>query len=187
MFHNFGFEGSAILEMAEKEREELRHPYVGSEHLLLAILKQDTKLSNKLKTYGLTYLKFKKEIIDIVGNANKFQELILYTPLLKRIIEIAIEDAEENNQGIVTAEHLFLALLEEGEGIAIRIMISMDIDLDELYESLKIPKGKNKNRENLEIYKIGLVLNDNINMSEEVVGREKEIDMMIETLLRKKK
>ena len=89
MFHNFGFEVSTILEMAEKEREELRHPYVGSEHLLLAILKNDSEVSSKLQSAGLTYHKFKSELVSVVGNATKLQELILYTPLLKRILELS--------------------------------------------------------------------------------------------------
>lgn len=186
MFHNFGFEVSSILESAEKERELLRHPYVGSEHLLLAILKRDSEISKKLKNVGLTYTKFKNELISVVGSASKLQELILYTPLLKRTLEIALEEAEETNNGIVTEEHLLLALLEEGEGIAIRIMISMDIDLDELYDSIR-RKKYSVVRENLEIYKIGVVLNDVVNMDEIVVGREKEMELMIETLLRKKK
>lgn len=96
-------------------------------------------------------------------------------------------DAEENNSGIVTENHLLLAMLEEGEGIAIRIMMSMDLDLDELYDDLKIKKGQKKERNNLEIYKIGVVLNDIINMEESVIGRERELELMIETLLRKKK
>ena len=187
MFHNFGFAVSSLLESAEKERETLRHPYVGSEHLLLAILKKNMPLTDLLKKNGLTYQKFKKELIDIVGTASRFQELILYTPLLKRIIELALSDAEENNEGIVTEEHLFLAMLEEGEGIAIRIMMSMDIDLDELYDTLKTKKNRKKARDNLEIYKIGVVLNDQINLEEETIGRESELEMMIETLLRKKK
>lgn len=187
MFHNFGFEVSEILETAEQERESLRHPYVGSEHLLLAILKKESKLTSKLKSLGLTYDNFKEELIRIIGSASKVQELILYTPLLRRILELALSDAEENNKGKVTEEHLFLALLEEGEGIAIRIMMSMDIDLDELYDSLKQKKNKKENRGNLEIYKIGIVLNDTINESEQVIGRNKEMEMMIETLLRRKK
>lgn len=186
MFHNFGFEVSTILEMAEKEREELRHPYVGSEHLLLAILKNDSEVSSKLQSAGLTYHKFKSELVSVVGNATKLQELILYTPLLKRILELSLEDAEETNNGIVTEEHLIRALLEEGEGIAIRIMISMNIDLDNLYDMLN-HHSITAVRENLEIYKIGVVLNDTVNMDEIVVGREKEMDLMIETLLRKKK
>lgn len=186
MFHNFGFEVSELLQTAEEERIHLKHPYVGSEHLLLAILKKESNLSTKLRNYGLTYKTFKNELCKIVGSASKLQDLILYTPLLKRIIEMSLEDANENNKGIVTEEHLFVALLEEGEGIAIRIMLSMDVDLEELYDDMKSRKIYQKERENLEIYKIGTVLNDQVN-EEEVIGREKEISLMIETLLRKKK
>jgi len=148
MFHNFGFEVAELLEIAEQERVELRHPYVGSEHLLLAILKQESDVANKLKVAGLTYSKFRQELIDIMGSSSKVQELILYTPLLKRILELALEDAMENNKGLVTTRHLLLAMLEEGEGIAIRIMISMNIDIDELYDSLKKKKTFKKERDN---------------------------------------
>jgi ATP-dependent Clp protease ATP-binding subunit ClpC len=187
MFHNFGFEVAELLELAEEERVELRHPYVGSEHLLLAILKQESDVSKKLKMAGLTYPKFRQELIDIMGSSSKVQELVLYTPLLKRILEIALEDATENNNGLVTPRHLLLAMLEEGEGIAIRIMISMNIDMDDLYDSLRKKQTAKKERDNLEIYKIGVVLNDVVSHDEIVVGREKELDSMIETLLRKKK
>ncbi len=187
MFHNFGFETASLFEMAEKEREKLKHPYVGSEHLLLAILKRNTPLSSKLKNVGLTYQKFKQELMNVVGSSSKTQELVLYTPLLKRIIETAMEDAEENNKGVVTEEHLFLAMLEEGEGIAIRIMIGLELDLEELYDEIRLKKRKKEERENLEIYKIGNILNDTIEPNEKIVGREKELDIMIETLLRKKK
>lgn len=187
MFHNFGFSVSSLLEIAEEERENLKHPYVGSEHLLLALLKQDSNVKDKLEEAGLTYQKFKKELINVVGTSNTYQEIILYTPLLKRILELALEDAEENNHGMVTEEHLFLAMLEEGEGIAIRIMMSQDIDLDGLYDSLKSKKITERKKENLEIYKIGSSLNEEISKDETVVGREKELNEMIETLLRKKK
>lgn len=186
MFQNFGFAISSLLEQAEKERVELRHPYVGSEHLLLAILKGNSELSDKLRKEGLSYKKFKEELMRVVGSATKIQDLILYTPLLKRILENALEDAGENNKGIVTEEHLFLAMLEEGEGIAIRIMIGMDIDLDDLYDEMTNKKLYQKERENLEIYKIGTVLNDVIS-NESVIGRDKELDLIIETLLRRKK
>ena len=56
MFHNFGFEVAELLEIAEQERVELRHPYVGSEHLLLAILKQESDVANKLKVLLGIYL-----------------------------------------------------------------------------------------------------------------------------------
>ena len=149
MYNNFTEEARKILVSAKEEMKELKHPYVGSEHLLLAILKDDNEISERLKEFDLDYNKLKKEIIDIVGIGSKTSDCFLYTPLLKRVLENAVYDSKENNNGNVTISHLFSAILEEGEGIAVRILIGMDIDLDELYNEFayKVPvkKGKNKN------------------------------------------
>ena len=186
MFNNFGFIGSKILKDAEEERKNLSHPYVGSEHLLLAILKNKGKTKEILEDYGLTYKKFRQELIDIVGIPKKNIDVNLYTPLLKRILSSALSDAKENNKGIVTESHLVVALLDEGEGIAIRIMIGMNINLDDLYDELRI-KPQDIKKEKLEIFNIGRVLNDKVDEFDEVIGREKEINEVIEVLLRKKK
>ena len=184
MFENFGFEITKLFKEAEQERYELKHPYVGSEHLLLAILKSKDEIVNILKQYDLNYKRFKTELVKVIGNANKSSELNLYTPLLKRVILNALEDAKENNEGVVTINHLIVSLLEEGEGIAIRILVAMDIDLDKLYKEIHHPL---KAKEKLEVFETGTTLNDYVDMTERVVGRSKEIDMIIETLLRKKK
>ena len=186
MFNNFGFIGSKLLKEAEKEREELSHPYVGSEHLLLAILKGDSKTKEVLEDAGLTYKKFRSELINIVGIPKKNIEVNLYTPLLKRILSTALSDAKENNKGVVTESHLMIAMLDEGEGIAIRIMIGMNINLDDLYDELKVRPQDIKN-EKLEILNVGRVLNDVASEFDEVIGRDKEINEVIEVLLRKKK
>ena len=185
MFNNFGFIGSKLLKEAEIERYNLHHPYVGSEHLLLAMLK-DSIVKEKLKDYNLTYKKFKEELISIVGIPKKNMEINLYTPLLKRIIANALEDAKENNRGEVTASHLLLSMLDEGEGIAIRIMIGLDIDIDSLYDELKVKPNDLLNNK-LEIMNVGENLNDKAINFDKVIGREKEIDSLIEALLRKKK
>lgn len=186
MFNNFGFIGSKLLKDAEEERKALSHPYVGSEHLLLAILKNDSNTKEILEDFGLTYKRFRNELIDIVGIPKKNIEVNLYTPLLKRILANALSDAKENNKGVVTESHMLIAMLDEGEGIAIRIMISMNINLDDLYDELKV-KPQDIKTEKLEILNIGQVLNDKVDEFDEVIGREKEINSIIEVLLRKKK
>ncbi len=186
MFNNFGFAGSKILKKAEEERFNLHHPYVGSEHLLLALLKENSELKVKLSEYNLTYDDFKKELISIVGVPKKNLEVNLYTPLLKRVIASAISDAKENNKGIVTENHLLLALLDEGEGIAIRIMIGMGINLDDLYDELKIKPNTTVNTK-LELFNVGTNINDKVDTFDKVIGRDKEINTLIEVLLRKKK
>lgn len=186
MFDNYGIEIAEIFKKAEKIRKSLKHPYVGSEHLLLAILNNENDISKKLKFYGLTFDIFKSELMSIVGASNKDTDFVLYTPLLKRIIENATNDAVENNGGKVTERHLFLAMLEEGEGIAIRIMLGLNIDLDSIYEEIKFSLVGNKNNK-LEVLEIGNNLNKNVDENEIAVGREEEISLVIEALLRKKK
>ncbi len=188
MFHNYGHEVARIFKNAEKIRFELKHPYVGTEHLLLSILDFDNDVTNLFKEQGITAKTFKSELIKTIGVATKAQELNLYTPMLKRVIENANMEASENGNGLVTPVILVMSLLEEGDGIAIRILCSMDLDLDELYDSLKnISKQKEKSKKNLEILKIGIPLKDNISKEKTLIGREKEISFLIETLLRKQK
>lgn len=184
MFNNFGINISNLFKVAEKERYELKHPYVGTEHLLLAILKCDEELKSFLSKYNLTYDNFKKELILVVGTSSKSTTINLYTPMLKRVINTAISNSKEKCNGVVSSKELLLAIIEEGEGIAIRLLLGMGIDTDIIYSKLNDNIKSNKK---LEIFEVGVLLNNNINMNEQVIGRDKEIDSIIETLLRKKK
>lgn len=190
MFGNFTEEARGIIVRAKKEMYNLKHPYVGSEHLLLAILKDNNDISKKLKKFGITYDKLREEIINIIGIGSKETEWFLYTPLLKRIMENAIIDSKENNNGEVTIEHLFTSLLEEGEGVAIRIMIGMDIDIDKLYEefSYKFVNVSKKNK-SLLLEEIGIDLTKKAKNKEldPVIGREEEIKRIEEILCRRTK
>ena len=190
MLGNFNEEARKVLKDAKKEMYDLKHPYVGSEHLLLAILKNNKNISDKLKEYKLDYETFRNEIIDIIGLGKEESSWFLYTPLLKRIIENAVIDSKENNNGEVTTEHMFSCLLEEGEGIAIRIMIGMNIDLDSLYNifSYKITNKKTKNKKLL-IEELGIDLNKKALSKETdpVIGRDTEISRILEILCRRTK
>ena len=81
MFENFGFEISKLFKEAETIRYDLRHPYVGSEHLLLAVLKNNNEVAKELKKYNINYTNFKKELVKIIGSASVPSPLNLYTPL----------------------------------------------------------------------------------------------------------
>lgn len=190
MFSNFKEEARKVLLDAKKEMQELKHPYVGSEHLLLAILKFNNNISERLKKYNLTYDIFKKELIKIVGVGSNESKWFLYTPLLNRILENAILDSKENNAGEVTINHLFSSMLEEGEGVAIRIMMGLDIDIDELYNEFvyKIEKKRRKNKK-LFLEEVGIDLTKQAKESllDPVIGREKEVERTLEILLRRTK
>ena len=191
MFGEFTEEARKILVSAKEEMYELKHPYVGSEHLLLAILKDNNAVSKKLKEYNLTYDVLKNEIISIIGTGSEYPEWFLYTPLLKRIIENAIVDSKENNNGDVTVEHLFASLLEEGEGVGIRVMLGMNIDLDKLYKDFSsklIMSSKTKKTKKLLIDELGYDLTKKAlnNELDPVVGREEEINRLLEILCRRR-
>ena len=187
MFGNFEEEARKVLVNAKKEMYELNHPYVSSEHLLLAILKGNNEISDKLKIFDLDYDRFKKEVINIIGKGSKPSQWFLYTPLLKRIIENATIDAKDNNNGVVTINHLFASLLDEGEGVAIRILIGMDIDIDDLYNEFTDKIINKKSCKKLLIDEIGVDLNKkamNGNL-DPVTGRSEEIKRVLEILCRR--
>ena len=189
MFSNFEEEARKVLIIAKGEMQNLNHPYVSSEHLLLAILKCDNEISERLKDYELDYKTFKNEIIKIIGKGSKPSEFFLYTPLLKRIIENATLDAKENNNGNVTVSHLFASLLEEGEGVAIRVLIGMDIDIDDLYNEFTFKLTSQKGNKKLFLEELGVDLNKKAINGEldPVTGRDNEIKRVLEILSRRTK
>lgn len=191
MIGNFNEEAQRILVKAKEEMQELSHPYVGTEHLVLSILKSKTNLSSRLKNYELTYDKFKKEIIKVVGTGSKKSECFLYTPLFKKVIENAIVNSKDNNNGEVTTEHLFSSLLEEGEGIAIRILIGMGIDVEELYDEFnsRLIKKNNRRNKKLLVEDLGTNLTEKAKNNEldPVIDRENIVNRLIEILCRRTK
>lgn len=191
MLGNFNEEAQFVLLKSRDEMLDLCHPYIGTEHLILSILKNKNSLSKKLITYGLTYETFKNEILKVIGKGSKKSPFYLYTPLLKKIIDNALLDAKDNNNGEVTVEHLFASLLEEGEGIAIRIFIGMHINIDDLYEefSTKLIKKHKKNHKKFLIDELGINLVEQAKnqKTDPVIGRDEEINRIIEILCRRTK
>ena len=190
MFSNFTEEARRIIVKAKEEMKNLKHPYVGSEHLLLAILSTDNSVSESLKEYKLDYKKLKDEIINIIGVGSEESNWFLYTPLLKRIFETAIIDSKENNSD-VTIEHLFNALLEEGEGVGVRIMLGMNIDLEKLYKEFSNSYTKPKKRKNKKLLldELGIDLTKKAlnNELDPVIGRDLETKRLLEVLSRRTK
>ena len=185
MFGKFTEESRKALELAKKEVYELNHPFVGSEHLLLGILSINNNLTNKLKKYGLTYKKFKQELIKIVGIGSEKTKWFLYTPLLKKILERVVTDSKDLNEEI-TLTNLFLSIINEGEGVAYRILDNMNLDLDKIYIELNSNKKKNKK---LLLEELGIDLNKEVinNKIDPVIGREEEVSRLIEILSRRTK
>ncbi|MDE6292549.1 MAG: AAA family ATPase, partial [Bacilli bacterium] len=176
MNNNYSYEVSKILKMAEREMMELRHPYVGTEHLLLSLLSLESinKITSK---YNLTYESFKDELINIVGKSSKKSEVVLYTPLLRIVLNDAMTIAK-NEQRDIDEFTLMNALLTSDDGIAIRILMLMNIDIDALFNEMATSKGK-------------VLMNIGVNLNEKVkdilIGRDEELKSIMEILLRKVK
>lgn len=181
MYNNYSLEVKRIFKDAEKISIDLNHPYIGTEHLLLSLINNDDKIKKILLKYDLTYDEFLDELLLVVGTSENKKCTCIYTPLLKRVIKTADEISKNK---MMEPMHLLEAILEEGEGIAIRIIISMGIDIDKLYDEIK--KKHKKGNTKLELYNIGKDMSE-INSDDILVGREKELNLIIETLLRKNK
>lgn len=188
MFHNFSEEARKTMALAKEEMTELKHPYVGSEHLLLALLKKKNNVSNKLKDYNLRYDSFKKEIINILGYGTGESEWFLYTPVLKNILENSVNIGKDN--GIdVSSEILFMGLLEEGEGIAIRILINMGIDIDNLCQEFLIKPNRKSKKKKLLVEELGIDLTEQAKKTgfDPVIGRDMELKRIMEIITRRNK
>lgn len=181
MYNNYSLEVKRIFKAAEKIAIDLNHPYIGTEHLLLSLINNDDKIKKTLLKYDLSYDDFLDELLLVVGTSENKKCTCIYTPLLKRVIKTADEISKNK---MMEPMHLLEAILEEGEGIAIRIIISMGIDIDKLYDEIK--KKHKKGNTKLELYNIGKDMLE-INSDDILVGREKELNLIIETLLRKNK
>jgi len=192
MIGNFNEEAQTVLINAKKEMLELGHPYIGTEHLLLSILNSDSNVSNRLNNYNLNYSNFKEELCRVVGTTDKRSEHFLYTPLLRKVLENAVMDSKDNNDGEVTLEHLFFSMLEEGEGIAIRVLIGMGVDIESMYDDFSsslIKKCKKNKKKKLMIYDLGTDITNDAKEGklDPVFGREKEVKRVMEILCRRTK
>ena len=191
MFSKFDEQAKKVLVNMQKEMAMLKHPYIGSEHLFLSLLllgeQNDIKILNK---NGITYETFKNELIKVVGTGKKENNYYLYTPLLRNILEVAELISNDKKKKLVDSNDLLLALLEEGEGIAIRILLGMGIDIDTLYDEFDEKFITNqKNNKKLMVDSFGIDLNKKAKTGETdpVVGREKEIKRVLEILSRRTK
>ena len=189
MFVHFNEDVRKILKEAKIEMQNLRHPFIGSEHVLLSILNGNNIISTKLKKYQVDYNIFKNELIKKVGYGNSVNNYLIYTPLLKRILENAIIDAKESDLNEVDVNVLFSAILEEGEGVAIRILISLGVDIDKMYSEINNSYNVKSINKKLLVNECGIDLTKKCEeeKTDPLIGREKEVHEIINILLRRNK
>ena len=170
----YNSETNKILKIAEKEMLSCHHPYVGTEHLLLSLLK-NKNISKICYKYNLNYYNYKKNLLNIIGSATKESKYILYTPLLRLVINKARENSDKDNKEL-DEYYLLSSLLSYKDGIGYSIVNNMGIDLDALTLEL--------NNQGV-LSEFGTVLNDEA--TDKIYLRDKEITNIMEVLLRKNK
>ena len=111
----YNSETNKILKIAEKEMLSCHHPYVGTEHLLLSLLK-NKNISKICYKYNLNYYNYKKNLLEIIGSASKESKYILYTPLLRLVINKARENSDKDNKEL-DEYYLLSSLLSYKDGI----------------------------------------------------------------------
>ncbi len=186
MFSNFSDELKKILVDARKEMHSLKHSFVGTEHIVLSILKRENNISNILNKFKINYSSFKKNLIELVGYGNESKNLFVFTPLVKKILEDSMLISQDSKTD-VTLNTFFLSLLNEGEGVAYRIFLLLNLDLDEVANLISNNTIKEVKPKYIE--EIGANLNKLVEESkfDPVVGRDDEISRLIDILLRKNK
>lgn len=136
-FEDFSPAGVQILALAPEEARCHRHNFVGTEHLLLGLIKPNSgTVSNVMTRLGLDAASVRKEIENAVRNfpVGEAAGKIPFTPRARRALQLAADEAQLLNQPTIGAEHIFLGLILEGDGVAARILKNLGIGLEKARE-----------------------------------------------------
>ena len=133
MMNNFTPRAQQVLALARKEADRFNHNYVGTEHLLLGLIKLGQGVAvNVLMKMGLELENVRMEVEKHVGSGQEQKMVgnIPYTPRVKKVLALASKEARALNHSYVGTEHILLGLLREGEGVAAHVLKSLEIDIE---------------------------------------------------------
>jgi len=133
MMNNFTPRAQQVLALARKEADRFNHNYVGTEHLLLGLIKLGQGVAvNVLQKMGLDLETVRMEVEKQVGSGpeTKMVGNIPYTPRVKKVLALAGKEAKQLNHSYVGTEHILLGLLREGEGVAARVLKNLEVDIE---------------------------------------------------------
>src|ERR1043166_5329685 len=208
--NNFTPRAQQVLALARKEADRFNHNYVGTEHLLLGLIKLGQGVAvNVLQKMGLDLETVRMEVEKQIGTGpeTKMVGNIPYTPRVKKVLALAQKEAKQLNHNYVGTEHILLGLLREGEGAAARILKSLDVDIErcrnEILKELdpnftpseggveegEAPAGGKKELKTPALRMFGRDLTELAKKNEldPVVGRKNEIERVIQILCRRTK
>ncbi|BAH05207.1 hypothetical protein CKR_0156 [Clostridium kluyveri NBRC 12016] len=202
MFGRFTERAQKVLIYAQEEAQALQHGYVGTEHILLGVLKEDGIAKNFLNNMNITIETVRSFIEEYEGRGeiDLYNKEIPLTPRTKRLLELSLFEARNLNHNYISPEHILLALIREAEGVAFTILNNLGADFNKLRKQLidslsgeQSVSSNNSKKENGEptptLDQFGRDLTD---MAREgkldpVIGREKETQRVLEILSRRTK
>lgn len=203
MYGRFTEKAEKAMKFSQEIATELGHSYVGTEHLLYGLIKEGSGIAARvLQSQGMTDDKILKQIEELIGRGEKINEQPLgLTPRTKRVLELSFREARKIGHNYIGTEHLLLGILKEGESVAVRIMMDLGVDPQKLFnEMLKMlneeAPSAGGSPKTSKSYSNTPVLNqfgrDLTEMAREakfdpVVGREKEIERVVQILSRRTK
>ena len=132
MFERFAEDARQVVVLAQDEARALKHNYIGTEHLLLGILREDEgQAARVLGSLDITVEGVRAQIARIVGQGDEVtQGMIPFTPRAKKVLEPSLREAEALKHGDIGTEHILLAIVRENEGVAARILLAFDADAE---------------------------------------------------------
>ncbi|MBQ3390260.1 MAG: ATP-dependent Clp protease ATP-binding subunit [Firmicutes bacterium] len=191
-------EGSKrAIDIAKNEAAAMGHSLIGSEHLLLGILQLQSPISSAFENAGITADIIRSRIIELVGDGSGTNTKLLgFSQRTVQIFEISHLTARQMGKSAVGIEHLMVGILKEGKGIAVKILNDMNINLVSLEKDIleisrkteqEVQKAKENEKSILRKYGIDLTEDARAGKLDPVVGREREIERVIQILSRRTK
>jgi len=198
-FEKFSERARRVLTLAQEEAQQLNHSYIDTEHILLGLVREDEGVAAKVLTnLGVDSNKVRSAVEFVIGRGEKPSagETGL-TPKAKRVIELAIDEARHLGHNYIGTEHLLLGLLREGEGVAAAILDSLGITIERVRaETVRVlsessPRSKMARTASrtpvLDQLGVDLTVAAHAGKLDPVIGREKEIERVIQILSRRTK
>jgi ATP-dependent Clp protease ATP-binding subunit ClpC len=200
MFERFTEKAIKVIMLAQEEARRLGHNFVGTEQILLGLIGEGTGVAAKvLKSMGVNLKDARIEVEKIIGRGSGFVAVeIPFTPRAKRVLELSLEEARQLGHNYIGTEHLLLGLIREGEGVAARVLENLGVDLSKvrtqvirmLGETAEVSTGTSQGRTKtptLDEFGSNLTQMAADGKLDPVVGRQKEIERVIQILGRRTK
>ena len=201
MMQRFTDDAQRVLSFAQEAALELGHDYVGTEHVLIGLIKVKNGVAAKaLNELGLSVETIIEDVEEHIGRGNKKASSVYMTPRVKHVLELAVEVANHMNHNYVGTEHILLGLLSDGGGVAVGILRNHNIRANDIVDTIRTILGssdsashsgedKKDNSSLGELADFSTDLNESAKQGkiDPVIGRDKEIARVIQILSRRTK